>query len=72
MSYSPDTLKKIVKHGGNLILHNSYNPEILKELVSIAKSSGAHITIEGKYSPDIIASLVQVAGNNLTIIVREP
>ncbi len=70
MSYTPETLKQIVKLGGNLILHQGYTPGTLEELVLIAKSTGAHITIEGVYTPNTITRLIEIGGNNVTIVTK--
>lgn len=47
MAYSPDTLKRIVELGGNLELLQSYSPQILEEVILIAKSTDANVTIGG-------------------------
>ncbi len=71
MAYLPDTLKRIVELGGNIIIEESgYLPQTLIEVVTIAKRTGAHVTIaSSKYLPNTLEQLVSIGGSNLTIKV---
>ncbi|NEQ46160.1 MAG: hypothetical protein F6K00_22525 [Leptolyngbya sp. SIOISBB] len=71
MAYHPQTLKEIAQLGGNIDLSEiNYSPETVKELLLIAKESGAHVTVSSSYSSIIVQEFVELAGNQLTVKVN--
>lgn len=67
MSY--DMMKKIVSYGSNLELNVVPAYDLLKELVSIAKRTGARITLQGTMSYELMEQLASVGGNQVTFVV---
>ena len=65
---SPPVLKQIVKNGSNLILTRPLTPELLRELASMAKGSGAHLTVTTDVNPGVIGELSTTYGKAITFI----
>jgi hypothetical protein len=65
---SPSVLKQIVRNGGNLILCRGITPDLLRELASMAKTSGAHLTVTTDVNPGVINELCTTYGNAITFI----
>jgi hypothetical protein len=65
---SPNVLKQIVRNGGNLVLCRPITPELLRELASMAKKSGAKLTVTTAMNPGIINELCTTYGNAVTFI----
>ena len=65
---SPPILKQIVKNGSNLILSRAIAPELLRELASMAKKSGAHLTVTTDVNPGVINELSTTYGKAITFI----
>lgn len=71
MSISVDMMKTIVRNGSNLIIEGSVSYDLLRELVAIAKETGATITIPDGLSIDLIKELTSVGGNQVTVVSKQ-
>ena len=65
---SPNVLKQIVRNGSSLILTRELTPELLRELASMAKSSGARLTVTTDVNPGVINELCTTYGKDITFI----
>jgi hypothetical protein len=68
MRILPDVAKDLVRAGANLVIEESpHLPGTLRELVLLAKASGATITIRRtKLLPDVMRDLARIGGNRVT------
>ena len=65
---SPNVLKQIVRKGSNLVLCRAIAPDLLRELASMAKTSGAHLTVTTAVNPGVINELCTSYGDAITFI----
>ena len=71
MSIGPATTKSLAEHGANLIIHGGVGPATIKQIVEIARGTGAHITISSNaVAPATAKQLAQLAGKNVTFIIE--
>ena len=68
MAYSPDTVKDLIRLGGNIIISGKYSPDTLKDYVRLAITNNVKITIKAdSYSPDTLKDLIRLGKDNLTL-----
>ena len=65
---SPNVLKQIVRSGSNLILSRPVTPELLRELASMAKTSGARLTVTTDMNPGVVNEMCTTYGKAITFI----
>ena len=65
---SCNVLKELVCNGSNLILYKGISYEVLKELVTLARTSGSKITLTTKIDYDVVREISMIAGNTITFI----
>lgn len=62
---NPDTMRAVVRSGANLVIYGA-PPDLMRELVSLALSSGAHITFRCGMMPSLAAELAANARGQVT------
>lgn len=68
---TPDNIKILVQQGANMVLEERLIPQALKEIMALAKTSGAMITVMADhYTPSALAEALALGGKNLTINVK--
>jgi hypothetical protein len=63
-----DVLKDIVSNGSNLVLHKGISARYLRELIEIAKNTGAKISITTNMDYNVLRELSAIGGNSLTFL----
>lgn len=69
---SIDTMKEIVASGSNLIFERGGAPSVgvIKELVTVAQTTGAKITISGgAYSIGVTKELAAIGKGSVTFVI---
>lgn len=68
MALHPDTVKELIRLGGNIKVSGNFHPDSLKEFVWLANSHKVHLTIEvNNLHPDTLKELVRLGQSNLTL-----
>lgn len=65
---SSETLKELVKNGGNLVLTSGISTDILYELMELAEISGAKLSVSTSFRSDVLIDLARKYGNSITFI----
>jgi hypothetical protein len=65
---SYEVLKEIVRNGSNLILYNSIDYDVMRELVQIARTTGSQVTLPTSISYDVISELSSLGKSNVTFM----
>jgi hypothetical protein len=68
MALTYEMLRTIASNGSNLIMEAPVTYEMLRELVSIAKSTGAQITLPSGLTYDIVRELTALGGRSVTVV----
>ncbi len=66
MSY--ELMKEILGCGANLPLETSVSYEQLRELVSLATETGAHVTVHQSLSDDLFRELAALGKKQITFV----
>jgi hypothetical protein len=67
MSLPHNLMKNLAEAGANLIIENEIPHDLLHELITIAKSSGASIMLMDSYPHEELEKAASTGGNILTI-----
>ena len=70
MAYLSETVKDLLRLGGNVIVGGSYMAETMKEFAHLAKKHNVMLTIKvGSYRSETLKEIVRIGGKNVTIEV---
>jgi hypothetical protein len=68
MAYTTETIKDLLRLGGNVTINGAYTPESLKDFARLANSSNVMLTIKANnYTPDLLKDLSRLGKENVTI-----
>lgn len=68
MAYTSETIKDLIRLGGQLKISGSYTSESLKDFIRLANRHNVQLTIkvEGQNS-ETLKELIRISNNNLTL-----